>query len=759
MQQNAFVQSMKTIAQSAITKAGFDKTRNGQIVGVNTVTNTYSIKVDGIIYNNVKVVNGMEYNKGDIVKVNIPMNNPSQAYISSSVLSDDSIGSKIATTQRLIDEVNKKADSIIVVMGRVYQLSIDIAYEPYVDPSDAKQYWRNVYTAVLTQDGVDVTDQYSSGEFDWYLEKPNGNTVIPGSPSKTIQLNTKDYLYGQSVMLEWRHTYIDEETQQQKEMVLRSRVTLFDNGSISNVAKYTTEINSGGVFVHRADGNYDVGADWQSTWAYGVKIADTVDIIKAGQIWGSFGGSYLTIGRTSGNNFNIYASTNSSSGSLQFRYNSDVLTEIKNSTITLGRTGSSYYNAYMDTSSFMMRKGTSQVLMKLTGTTLEFYRNGYVAMQLSSNGMDLYTATSSNKSLATFNTSGMTLRNSSGYTTFSASANSMNLYSGQSSNINIASFSASGVTLRNSSGYSTFYAGNSGIVLYNGTSSNIQLASFNSSGVTLRNPSGYVTFTAGANSMNLYTGTATNVALASFTTSGLTLRNSSGTECMYVTSSSLRVGDIGFWSRNTGGLLGMYIAGTGGYGDDMNLYVSGHTGYLEASNGTLHLGSGGSEIMLSINTDALRPTGDNETNLGISSSRWKKVYAASSTISTSDKKDKDILGNINFAHDLIMSLCPIRYMWKKGDHNRTWMGFIAQDIAKWCNDRNLNLGLYTASYKDEDEDGGHHDGYHGEEVDDNLLNWGLAYEELIAPLIQVVQDQEKTINDLERRLSQLEQKE
>ena len=166
MQQNAFVQSMKTIAQSAITKAGFDKTRNGQIVGVNTVTNTYSIKVDGIIYNNVRVVNDMEYNKGDIVKVNIPMNNPSQAYISSSVLSDSSIGSKIAATQSLIDEVNKKADSIIVVMGRVYQLSINIAYDPYIDPTDAKQYWRNIYTAVLTQDGVDVTDQYSSGEFE-----------------------------------------------------------------------------------------------------------------------------------------------------------------------------------------------------------------------------------------------------------------------------------------------------------------------------------------------------------------------------------------------------------------------------------------------------------------------------------------------------------------------------------------------------------------------------------------------------------------
>ena len=140
MQQNAFVQSMKTIAQSAITKAGFDKTRNGQIVGVNTVTNTYSIKVDGIIYNNVKVVNGMEYNKGDIVKVNIPMNNPSQAYISSSVLSDSSIGSKIAATQSLIDEVNKKADSI-----RNKTLNVFLRNAPRKNMSSMpKQQWHRI---------------------------------------------------------------------------------------------------------------------------------------------------------------------------------------------------------------------------------------------------------------------------------------------------------------------------------------------------------------------------------------------------------------------------------------------------------------------------------------------------------------------------------------------------------------------------------------------------------------------------------------
>ena len=44
MAQNAFVQSMKTIAESLIRKAGFDKTRSGKVVGVNSLTNTYSVK-------------------------------------------------------------------------------------------------------------------------------------------------------------------------------------------------------------------------------------------------------------------------------------------------------------------------------------------------------------------------------------------------------------------------------------------------------------------------------------------------------------------------------------------------------------------------------------------------------------------------------------------------------------------------------------------------------------------------------------------
>lgn len=726
MQQNAFVQSMKTIAQSAITKAGFDKTRNGQIVGVNTVTNTYSIKVDGIIYNNVKVVNGMEYNKGDIVKVNIPMNNPSQAYISSSVLSDDSIGSKIATTQRLIDEVNKKADSIIVVMGRVYQLSIDIAYEPYVDPSDAKQYWRNVYTAVLTQDGTDVTSEYSSGEFDWYLEQPNGNTVIPGSPAKTIQLSTKDYLYGQSVMLEWRHTYTDEETQQQKEMVLRSRVTLFDNGSISNVAKYTTEINSGGVFVHRADGNYDVGADWQSTWAYGVKIADTVDIIKAGQVWGSFGGSYLTIGRTSGNNFNIYANTNSSSGSLQFRYNSTVLTEIKNGSILLGRTASNYYNVYMDTQHLYFRLG-STVLTDITGNSITLGKivSGNYNTYITNNGIQLRYATSDSvfRTILSLNTSGIQLYNSS--------------------NIRIASFTSNNIIMGDTSDYINITNSN-----INFTKTSIDVGSLqynkykdnnNMYGLTLylkratttQKPA-YVGFTA-QNSNNdsifrwIYV--QDNASITGYTSGALNAGANVDMNYNHLIDVNTIQGSgttLTFYSSYLAGFSHRLLIGGTDYGYTFNVagtaYISGNT----------HVG----RLYLYDSTEASSKTANARLTTGSYPARLCFVNSSSRRY----KHDIEPINNSNIDPHLLYNIEVVQFKFNNDylakDDQRYGIdvpGFIAENIAE----------KYPIA-ADINDDG-------------TVEDWNDRF--LIPPMLKLIQEQKQMIDDLEHRLSQLERKE
>ena len=110
---NQIIQSIKTIAQSLVDKAGYDKTRGGVIVSVNSATNTYSVKVDGVTYPIVRAVDGATYNVGDVVKVVIPCNQATQMYIASSVLSDNSLGNKIANAVGLAQDAAKVATNYI----------------------------------------------------------------------------------------------------------------------------------------------------------------------------------------------------------------------------------------------------------------------------------------------------------------------------------------------------------------------------------------------------------------------------------------------------------------------------------------------------------------------------------------------------------------------------------------------------------------------------------------------------------------------
>lgn len=163
-------------------------------------------------------------------------------------------------------------------------------------------------------------------------------------------------------------------------------------------------------------------------------------------------------------------------------------------------------------------------------------------------------------------------------------------------------------------------------------------------------------------------------------------------------------------------------------------------------------------LKLGYETNCFYPDSDS-TMLGTSNHLWSTVYAVNGTINTSDAKEKDVLGPIDYAHDLIMSLSPKAYMWKNGDHRRTRMGFLAQDVADTCNSLNKNLALVTASYIGDpslgEEDPLLHTDYFGEKVDDNKLRWGLSYHELVAPMVQVIQDQDKEIKQLRQELDDI----
>jgi hypothetical protein len=77
------------------------------------------------------------------------------------------------------------------------------------------------------------------------------------------------------------------------------------------------------------------------------------------------------------------------------------------------------------------------------------------------------------------------------------------------------------------------------------------------------------------------------------------------------------------------------------------------------------------------------------------------------------------------------------------------MGFIAQDAAEIGKKLNKDLSFYEAHYKDGSN-------YYGEEAEDENLEWSMMYTELIAPLVKVVQEQQKQIDELELKVKLLE---
>lgn len=249
MAKNAFVQSMKTIAESTIHNAGFDKTRSGKVVGKNTLTNTYSVKIDGHVYNNVHVTNDATYNIGDTVKVNMPCNQPSQMIIVSSIFSDVSLGKKIGHAQSLIDAMDEQLEDIKEIDGHIYQLNINSNYTAV----------NSTHTGQILKDGVDVTSATYYNNFRWYLMKSTGKVQITsGISNATLTMQIADYMYGMALILEW----IDGNGG----TLLRKQIVLFDNNVVkekieevddtATAAKILAD-NTEQYFWHQTDGNDD----------------------------------------------------------------------------------------------------------------------------------------------------------------------------------------------------------------------------------------------------------------------------------------------------------------------------------------------------------------------------------------------------------------------------------------------------------------------------------------------------------------------
>ena len=157
-------------------------------------------------------------------------------------------------------------------------------------------------------------------------------------------------------------------------------------------------------------------------------------------------------------------------------------------------------------------------------------------------------------------------------------------------------------------------------------------------------------------------------------------------------------------------------------------------------------------ILHSNGMNSFRPGSDGSANLGTSNCRWSTVYSTSGSVSTSDMKQKDVIDDYDFkARDFIMGLKPIAYRLnaKGASGKRIHMGFGAQPVYKLINNLELgDLSLVEAWKIREDSD--IEEPYYGEKMDDKYLRWGMKYEELFAPLVALVQEQQIKIEKLEK---------
>ena len=169
---------------------------------------------------------------------------------------------------------------------------------------------------------------------------------------------------------------------------------------------------------------------------------------------------------------------------------------------------------------------------------------------------------------------------------------------------------------------------------------------------------------------------------------------------------------------------------------------------------TLNITSNSGNIILLPDTNKSGYIGTTSGSAQFGEMRWYGLYCTVGVNTSSDRKVKE---NINAfdeknVKDFIMGLKPCTYVLKDSDGKRTRMGFIAQEVADVAHSTLGDLALFSAVVKNDDGS----TGYYDPTVSDDKLSWGLYYEEFIAPLTAFVQYQQKTIEDLAKRIEALE---
>lgn len=159
-----------------------------------------------------------------------------------------------------------------------------------------------------------------------------------------------------------------------------------------------------------------------------------------------------------------------------------------------------------------------------------------------------------------------------------------------------------------------------------------------------------------------------------------------------------------------------------------------------------------------------RPETDNLVNLGRGpgNHKWRQLYANIGEINTSDREKKKYIKAVGDKYlDLYWRLQPVTYKLRSSgadQHDRTHLGFIAQDVEKALEETGLTAMDLAAFCKDQRLD------KHGQPVE-GAYDYALRYTELVAlntaavhSLRRTIEAQQSQIDALAARLAEWEAK-
>lgn len=152
------------------------------------------------------------------------------------------------------------------------------------------------------------------------------------------------------------------------------------------------------------------------------------------------------------------------------------------------------------------------------------------------------------------------------------------------------------------------------------------------------------------------------------------------------------------------------------------------------------------------------PGKSNAYDMGGASYYWRAIYVKtvhrSSESNLSDRRQKkDIIPLPEDYRSFVLGLTPVQYRWRE-DGDRLHAGFIAQDVAAAAQSTVGDCGVWQVWDRRTDDDVSLH--YADTPEDDQI--WSYSPDEILSPLVAVVQQQDQRISTMEDTISQLTQR-